>query len=64
MEYAQRIRIADQLIKDAGSPGTEALTKHDKDCLTDAYHEATFDLTRELETMTELESQVIILDYM
>ncbi|NMW64719.1 ATP-dependent 6-phosphofructokinase [Mobiluncus mulieris] len=63
VEYAQRIRIADQLIKDADSPETKALAKHNKDRLTDAHREATFDLARKLETMTGLESRVTILGY-
>lgn len=63
LEYAQRIRIADQLIKDADSPETKALAKHNKDRLTDSHREATFELARKLETATGLESRVTILGY-
>lgn len=63
VEYAQRIRIANQLIKDADSPETKALAKHNKDRLTDAHREATFDLARKLEAATGLESRVTILGY-
>lgn len=63
IEYAQRVKIADQLIKDADSPETKALAKHNKDRLTDSHRESTFELARKLEAATGLESRVTILGY-
>lgn len=63
IEYAQRVRIAEQLIKDADSPETKALARHNKDRLTDSHREATFELARKLEAATGLESRVTILGY-
>ena len=63
MEYAQRLKVADQLIAAADSPETKALAKQSKAQLEDSHREHTFTLARRLEAATGLETRVTILGY-
>lgn len=62
-EYAARLRVADQLIKDADSPETKEMARNSKVHLVDSHREHTFTLARQLEAATGLETRVTILGY-
>lgn len=62
-EFAARLKVADQLIKDADSPETKQMAKASKAQLEDSHREHTFALARQLEAATGLESRVTILGY-
>lgn len=62
-EYAEKMAVANQLVKDASSPEAVAMAKKSRAALADSHRESTFTLARHLEANTGLESRVTILGY-
>ncbi|MDO5033989.1 MAG: ATP-dependent 6-phosphofructokinase [Actinomycetaceae bacterium] len=62
-EYAEKMAVANQLVKDASSPEAVAMAKRSRAALADTRRESTFALARQLEARTGLESRVTILGY-